>query len=55
MEIRLTYLESLHNAKHNGCGIHILRHLKEGYLNSVEWNGELEWWNGMDWNGISFH
>ena len=24
----------------------------DGRLDSVEWNGGLEWWNGLDWNGI---
>ena len=22
-----------------------------GRLDSVEWNGGLEWWNGLEWNG----
>jgi len=30
----------------------ILWLLKIGRLDSVEWNGGLEWWNGgMEWNG----
>ena len=23
-----------------------------GCLNSVEWNGGMEWWNGLDWTGM---
>ena len=22
-----------------------------GCMDSVDWNGGMEWWNGLDWNG----
>ena len=21
-------------------------------MDSVDWNGRMEWWNGLDWNGM---
>ena len=23
-----------------------------GCMDSVDWNGGMEWWNGMEWNGM---
>ena len=22
------------------------------YMDSVDWNAEMEWWNGLEWNGM---
>ena len=22
-------------------------------MDSVDWNGGMEWWNGMNWNGMA--
>ena len=24
-----------------------------GCMDSVDWNGGMEWWNGMEWNGMT--
>ena len=23
-----------------------------GCMDSVDWNGGMEWWNGLEWNGL---
>ena len=29
-------------------------HTPDGCMDSVDWNGGMEWWNGLDWTGMEW-
>ena len=29
-----------------------VEYIARGCMDSVDWNGGVEWWNGLDWNGM---
>ena len=47
----------LHVSYTDQCVPIVSRYLTSVYarcMDSVDWNGGMEWWNGLDWNGMEW-